>query len=155
MGDEPFLVYAGDTFIVSKDFNFLRRLVIAHEEFKAEASLLCESVENPERFGVIIGREISQRRYRIERIIEKPEKPPSNLVAIAVYLFESIIFNALEKTPDTNGEKELTDAIQRLVGGSRSVYAAELRHDEARLDVGTPDAYRSALDRSYDSTVKL
>ena len=149
VGKEPFLMHAGDTFIISKGNNFFNRLVDAYEKNKAEVTLLCEKVEDPHRYGVIIGKETEKGVYRVQRMVEKPKRPLSNLVSVAVYLFDPVIFKALRETPYRSGEKELTDAIQKLIEKGKKVYAVELKPDEERLDIGKTDTYKSALDRSY------
>jgi len=150
VGEEPFMVYAGDTFIISDDNDFLNSLSKVHSSYKAKASLLCERVQDPERFGVIVGTEVSKGIYKVDEIVEKPKTPPSNVVAAAIYIFDPAIFESLEKVSCRSGEKELTDAIQKLVEQGRSVYAVELTAEEERLDIGTSEAYKLALDRSYD-----
>jgi len=67
-----------------------------------------------------------------------------------IYMFNSTIMNALEKTqPGYGGEIQLTDAIQKLIDMGLNVYAVKLREDEIRLDIGTPETYWEALNLSY------
>jgi uncharacterized membrane protein YfcA len=44
---EPFLVQAGDTLILSRENNHLMRLLNAHERFKGAATLFVKEVEDP------------------------------------------------------------------------------------------------------------
>ena len=150
VGQDPFFVHAGDTFIISKKNDFLNRLVDVYANNKAETSLLCERVADPQRYGVIVGEEVTKGTYKIKKIVEKPKAPPSNLVSVAIYLFHPIIFKALNETPYKSGEKELTDAIQWIIKKRKQAYAVELNDQEERLDIGTSDAYKFALDKSYD-----
>lgn len=145
-GKEPFLVHAGDDLIFSKNNSYLKKLVELFEESNADAVFFVEKVKNPSKFGVIVGKEVSNRIYEVERIVEKPQFPPSNIAAIAIYAFKPKIFQAIEKTaPDENNEIQLTDAIQRLIDEKCSVYAMELSRGEKRIDVGTPRSYLEAL----------
>lgn len=154
VGDEPFIVHAGDDLILSENADHLIRLVRVFEEMNAEAAFLVEKVEDPRRYGVIRGVEVYPRVYRVVDIVEKPEKPPSNIATIAVYIFTSRIFRALEKVmPDRSGEIQLTDAIKLLVEEGHPVYAVELLPHEKRLDVGTPESYWDALRISYERAV--
>jgi len=148
---DNFLLFAGDVCIVSKNNNFLKRLVETHNRFNAAATVVVERVPDPERHGVIVGKEIERGVYKVSRIIEKPKNPESNLAAAAVYIFNPVIFKALEQTDyNKKGEKELTDAIQLLIDWGLDVYAEELGPDEIRLDIGTPEAYKLALHKSYE-----
>jgi glucose-1-phosphate thymidylyltransferase len=47
---------------------------------------------------------------RIERIIEKPDKPPSDFAVTGVYFYDSTVWNVLpELKPSGRGELEITD----------------------------------------------
>lgn len=147
---DNFILFAGDVCIVSRNNDFLRRLVKTHERFDAAATIVVERVPDPERHGVIMGRKIEEGVYKVNKIIEKPKTPPTNLSAAAVYVFKPIIFKALERNGyDEKGQKELTSAIQLLVDRGEDVYAVELNPNEVRLDIGTPETYKEALEKSY------
>lgn len=123
------------------------------EEHKATAVLCVERVEDPRKYGVIIGRKVAKNLYRVRKIIEKPSKPPSNIAVVAVYAFDSTIYQAIEETPpDMRGEVQLTNAIQKLIDQKHSVYAVELNSRERRLDVGTPESYLEALNLKLRSS---
>jgi UTP-glucose-1-phosphate uridylyltransferase len=88
---------------------------------------------------------------KINRVIEKPKNPRSNLGIVPVYIFDHRIFEALEETkPGISNELQLTDAIQRLVEWNYNVYAVQLSPNEIRLDIGNPIAYWEALKFSYE-----
>ena len=82
--------------------------------------LLClKEVEDPHRFGVpkiVDG--------IIEKIIEKPENPPSNFCVTGVYVYDSNVFDfirALKKSD--RGEYEITDVNNMYINnGSASAY---------------------------------
>lgn len=152
-GTEPFLVHAGDDLIISKENRYLLKLINIFEEHKATAVLCVERVEDPRKYGVIIGRKVAKNLYRVRRIIEKPSKPPSNIAVVAVYAFDSAIYQAIEETPpDMRGEVQLTNAIQKLIDQKHSVYAVELNSRERRLDIGTPESYLEALNLKLRSS---
>jgi dTDP-glucose pyrophosphorylase len=57
--------------------------------------------------------------FSVEKVIEKPEKPPSNLAVVALYVFKPIIYEAIEAVkPDKRGEIQLTDVLQLLLSGT-------------------------------------
>jgi len=148
-GGENFLVHAGDDLILSKDSDHIRRLIKAFEELNADAALLVERVGDPRIYGVVEGVRVSEGTYRVERIVEKPRFPLSNMATIAVYVFKPMIYAKIEGVePDEGGEIQLTDAIQDLISQGCKVYAIELR-EEKRIDVGSSEMYWNALNIAY------
>ncbi|RLE79134.1 MAG: hypothetical protein DRJ51_08370 [Thermoprotei archaeon] len=149
VGNSSFVVYAGDTYIYSKNNGHLQRLVDIFLETGAAAAFLVKEVENPENYGIVEG-VLKDHIIKVKRVLEKPEKPPTNLAIAAVYVFSPAIFRALEKTPlGKRGEKELTDAIQKLIDWKLNVLAVKINDNEFWLDIGTPDNYWRALQQSY------
>ena len=143
---EPFLVQAGDTFILSKENHHLTRLLTAHDEFESDVTIMVKEVENPRPFGIIEGEEIESGIYSVERVVEKPEEPPTNLAIMALYLFTPAIFEALKSiSAGVGGELQLTDGIQRLIDSGLGVTAVKLGAGEFWLDVGNPQSYWEAL----------
>ena len=145
-GMESFLVHAGDDLIASDNNNHLKRLLEVHETHNSDMTFLVEEVKDPTKYGVIVGEEIDKGIYKVQEVVEKPSKPPSNLAIIAIYIFKPIIYDAIENIkPDENLELQLTDAIQNLAMQNYNIYAVKLEKNEKRLDVGTVDAYYSIL----------
>jgi UTP--glucose-1-phosphate uridylyltransferase len=148
--NEHCLVHAGDTYIVSKDAEHLKLLIKVYEQFNADAAFIVQEINDPKQYGVIEAEEIEKEVYKVKSAIEKPEKPPTNLAIMPIYIFHPVIFKALEKTlPGKSGEIQLTDAIQRLIEWGLNVFAVELNQSEVRLDIGSPETYWEALSLSY------
>lgn len=146
VGDDMFLVHAGDSFIISHNNSFLDRLISTALKLNSDATFLIREVVNPKSYGVVEGEEKSDGVYKVIRVEEKPEKPATNLAIMGIYVFSSKIFDALkEVSPDKNDEIQLTDGIQKLIDWGCKVYAVKLREDELRLDIGTPETYIEAL----------
>ncbi|MDD1725766.1 MAG: glucose-1-phosphate thymidylyltransferase, partial [Euryarchaeota archaeon] len=108
LADEPFVVYLGD--------NILRHgiapLVAEYDEGQCDAVIALQRVPNPERYGVAEVDEVG----RLIQLVEKPQKPKSDLALVGVYLFTSPIFEAIRQIqPSWRNELEITDAIQRLI----------------------------------------
>jgi glucose-1-phosphate thymidylyltransferase len=106
--DSPFVMYLGD--------NLLRDGVNALvETFRSEepdALILLTPVSDPENYGVA---ELDGGG-KVARLVEKPEKPQTNLALVGVYMFTASIFGAARAIePSGRGELEITDAIQHLV----------------------------------------
>jgi UTP--glucose-1-phosphate uridylyltransferase len=153
--DEPFLVHAGDTYIISNGAEHLSSLMKVHGRLNGDATILVQEVEKPKQYGIIEGNEVENGIYKVTRAIEKPDKPTTNLAIVAVYVFRPVIFEALEKTaPGKGGEIQLTDAIQTLIDWGLNVYALRLKHKTIRLDIGSPETYWEALSFSYQSFCK-
>jgi len=150
VGDDRFLVCAGDTYIISSGNDFLRSLVRTHEEAGSYATILLQRVEDPRRYGVA---EVERKDglLRVLRVVEKPKQPPSNLAIMPFYVFEPEIMDVLEHLkPGVGGEIQLTDGIQGLIDRGRPVYGVMLGEHELRLDIGTPDTYWEAIRLSYE-----
>jgi UTP--glucose-1-phosphate uridylyltransferase len=148
------LVHAGDGCIISKNMDYLKRLLNASERLKADAVFLVLEIANPRQYGIVEGNEVEAGIFRVSAVFEKPKKPKTNLAIMAMYVFRSSIFKALEATkPDEGGELQLTDAIQKLIDWDLGVYALKLDEDHVRLDIGNPQTYWEALQLSYNRSV--
>jgi len=144
-GDEDFVVHAGDDLILPRK-NYMQRLVSVFSEYKADAAFFVQRVKDPIKYGVVTGEKITNGVYHVKRVIEKPSKPPSKLVIVAIYVFKSKIYQAIERVkPGVNNEIQLTDAIQVLINQGDAVYAVELGSDEKRIEIGDPASYREAF----------
>lgn len=144
--NEPFLIHAGDNFVISENIRHLKKMIKIFENRDAEAVFLVEEVEDPRGYGVMIGNEIKPYVFKVKRVIEKPKEPPSNLAIIALYAFKPIIYKAIEKVkPDESGEIQLTDAIQLLLDWQCDLYALKLRPGERRIDIGLPETYLETI----------
>ena len=150
VGDDLFLVHAGDTYIYSKHSgdDIYVRLSQAYAKEETEAALILKEVKNPRHYGVA---EVQRGNpTRVRRVIEKPKHPPTKLAIMPIYIFGPSIFDAIESTrPGTGGEIQLTDGIQNLIDQGRPVSALKLSREDVRLDIGTPETYWEALEISF------
>jgi len=142
MVDDVFLVHAGDDIIYPNHADNIKRLIEHYYRYKPKAVFLYDVSNNPERYGVIVGREID-RYIEVEDIVEKPTRPPSNRVVVAIYIFDQDIYEALDKNKPVQGEHQLTDAIKYLIKRGEKIHA--VRVSGKRLDLGTPDQYFQVL----------
>jgi UTP--glucose-1-phosphate uridylyltransferase len=149
--NENCLVHAGDSFIISKDMDYIKKLLAAYERFNADAAFIVLEIENPHHYGIIEGDEVKTGIFKVKTAVEKPKKPPTNLAIMAMYVFHPVIFEALnEIQPERNGEVQLTDAIQKLIDRGLNVIAVKLDENYSHLDVGSPERYWDALALSYN-----
>jgi UTP--glucose-1-phosphate uridylyltransferase len=146
--NESFMVHAGDTFIISE--SIFDRLSKAHLNGKAHATITLQEVQNPRRFGIATVEDNHDGTFRVRRVLEKPKKPESHLAIMALYAFDSEIFDALKNlAPRASGELQLTDAIQSLIDNGRRVQALRMGAKDYVLDVGTPETYWEALEFTH------
>lgn len=104
---DDFLLYLGDNVIDGS----LKPLIEKFQRENLDGLISVSHVDFPEQFGVV-----QMNGNKIDRVIEKPKNPPSNLAINGVYLFRSTIYEAISKIhPSLRGEYELTDAIQQLI----------------------------------------
>lgn len=74
---------------------------------------------------------------RVQRIVEKPETPPSRLSTTGWYVLDEDIFDALSLLrPSDRGEYELADGLSVLAAAGRRIEAVELVGQ--RINVNTP-----------------
>lgn len=151
IGNEHFLVHAGDTVIFSEGSKHISGLVKSHAAGNDYCTLLIREVEDPRQFGVVDGEKQRDGTIRITDIEEKPAKPKTNLAIMPVYVFNPIIFKALENTPAGKGnEIQLTDGIRKVMEWGQ-VSASKLSASDTWIDVGTPETYWDAMSRTYTS----
>ncbi len=148
--NENCLVHAGDSAIISPKMDYLKQLLQTFDHLNADAAFLVLEIENPKQYGIVEGTEVEPGIIKVNSVVEKPEKPKTNLAIMAMYAFRPIIFKALEATkPGKNGEIQLTDAIQKLIDWNLKVYAVKLDKSYNHLDIGSPERYWQALELSY------
>ena len=152
-GQDSFLLHAGDDMVLSPYNNHLQRLENAFLSSGADAALLVNSVDAPERYGIIEGKSTGEGFLSVDHLEEKPKRPRTNLAVVSAYIFKPSIFYALEETvPDHNGEIQLTDAIKSAVARGKCV-AVRLEAGEKRVDVGTPEGYVACIRDSFANTM--
>ncbi|MFE9427174.1 glucose-1-phosphate thymidylyltransferase [Kitasatospora sp. NPDC006697] len=117
LGEDDFIMYLGDNMLPEG-------VVEIAGQFTADrpaAQLVVHKVADPRAFGVA---EVAPDG-RVERLVEKPQDPRSDLALIGVYLFTAAIHRAVDAIePSPRGELEITDAIQWLVEQGADVRAS-------------------------------
>lgn len=130
LADSPFVMYLGDNLIAGG----ITSLVEEFQSLGCNSEILLAEVPNPEQFGVA---ELTAEG-KIERLIEKPPQPKSNLALVGVYMFDSTIFESVRRIkPSKRGELEITDAIQDLIDRGLDVHPHIVRgwwKDTGKLD---------------------
>ena len=126
--DRPILIILGDT-IFDVD---LKSMVTKHQ-----TQIGVKYVEDPRRFGVA---EIIDGR--IAHVIEKPEKPKSNLAIVGLYyitqprLMVECLRELIGSGKRTKDEFQLTDALEMMIGRGEPMATFPV---EGWFDCGAPD----------------
>jgi UTP--glucose-1-phosphate uridylyltransferase len=146
VGNEDFILHAGDVTILSKSNHPVLRLIeIAKKNPDVKAILLCKKVKDSKRYGVPTVEKISNKLFNVIGVEEKPNRPKSEFGILPIYYFKSDIFLSLKKIkPGKGKEYQLTDAIQKLIQEKQKVLAITLEKNEEEVDVGTVSSYREA-----------
>ncbi len=91
-------VILGDN-IIFNDLKYLK------EPLKRSCRIFLKAVNDPERFGIAY-----IKNNKIEKIVEKPKNPGSNLAIIGIYQYKSSVFDVIDKImPSGRDELEITD----------------------------------------------
>lgn len=130
--NESFIVLNGDVLF---DHNILKEMI---DNYKDDGLLVCKQVPNPQDYGII---EIDGDQ--VIKIVEKPEKPSTNLANLGMYIMPEEIFDAISITTlSKRGEIEITDSIQILI--DRGKKFTFLKTDSFWMDIGRISDYDKA-----------
>lgn len=143
VGNDDFLVSAGDTLILNND-KMIRKLIKTELKGKNDALIILKKVPDPKRFGVAVVKE-TKNNIIVTDVEEKPSKPKSDLSIVALYRFRPSIFNALRHVKNGSKELQLTDAIQKLIDWGGKVQAIIMDENKTVIDVGTAESYFESL----------
>ena len=145
--NESVLFTYGDLLVETKVY---QEIVQKFNENKVEGIILLMEVKNPEEFGII---SLNPNGF-VEKIIEKPtpEMNVGNLANAGVFIFESKIFQAIEKTEKSiRGEYEFTDSMEILINQFKGNITGYTIKDYFWSDIGLPwqflDANSYLLDK--------
>ena len=156
--------YIGTADAVQQNFTFIKRgspdlvlllsgdhiytmdydaMIAFHQDHHADITVgtIRMPIEEASRFGILA----TNRHYRVTSFVEKPAKPPSNLVNMGVYLFNRDVLDHV-LWEDHNSKKSThdfgRDIIPKLVNSDARVYA--FPYTGYWMDVGTVNSYWQA-----------
>jgi UTP--glucose-1-phosphate uridylyltransferase len=120
VGDEPFAVLlADDLFMAEKSCT--RQLVEAYEQTRGSVVAVMDVPrEQTNRYGILDVESDTGDLVEIKGLVEKPapKEAPSTLSIIGRYVLQPDVFEFLaERRTGAGGEIQLTDAMQRMIGG--------------------------------------
>lgn len=136
----PVVVMLGDTVLDADLAKFLT---------SKDDCIAVKEVADPRRFGVV-----ETKGGYISAMVEKPEKPRTNLAIVGIYSFRNSLqlYNSLQRLVDsgrtTKGEIQFTDAMALMVKGGHKIRPVPI---EGWYDCGKPETLletnRHILDR--------
>ena len=151
VGNEDFIVHAGDVTILSKSKHPISRLIeTAKRNPDAKAILLCKKIKDFKRYGVPTIEKVSNNLFAVKEVVEKPDKPKSDFGILPLYYFKADIFSSVKKIkPGKGKEFQLTDGIQNLIKEKQKVLAITLNKNEEEIDVGTVESYQKSQEITF------
>ena len=132
--DTPFLLMYGDLITDPKIF---KDILEKFNETKIEGLITLLKVNNPQDYGII---SLNSDDF-VEKITEKPspELNLGNLANAGIYIFNPMIFNAIEKTEKSiRGEYEFTDSMEILINQLNGKILGYIIKDYFWSDIGLP-----------------
>jgi glucose-1-phosphate thymidylyltransferase len=137
LGSSPFVMYLGDNLLQGG----IADLVAAFREHEPDALILLTPVADPENYGVAeLATAPAGETGRVVRLVEKPQRPSTDLALVGVYMFTAQIHDAARAIePSARGELEITD-LNRLYLDDGTLHVERLSRGCAWLDAGTPDS---------------
>ena len=140
IGDDNICLILGDNIFYGKKLNFYleqakRNLDIGY------STIFGALVDNPKDFGVIS----FDDQDKITQILEKPEKPDSNIIVSGLYFYtNNIVKIASQLKPSKRGELEITDVNNKILSENK-LRLVKLDNKTKWIDTGT---YNSLLKAS-------
>jgi glucose-1-phosphate thymidylyltransferase len=133
IGDDNVTLILGDNIFEDADI-----IADAIRNFKNGGHVFAKKVPDPERFGVATVDE----KGVVTNMIEKPEKPESDLAVTGAYIYDNDVVDVARKLqPSKRGEYEITDVHNHYLREGK-LKLTEI--SGAWLDAGTEDSYLDA-----------
>ena len=130
IGHDQVCLILGDNIFYGPGF---RPLLWEARTRSAGATVFGYQVKDPQRFGVI---ELDETGAPA-KIVEKPQKPQSNLAITGLYFFDNDVVQISKSVPTSaRGEKEITSVIEAYLDQNR-LRILRLGRGYAWLDTGT------------------
>jgi dTDP-glucose pyrophosphorylase len=126
-----FMLFLGDIFFETADLSGML------DEFRREGvdGVLAAKIE-PDLEAIKRNFTVAlDERGFVQRVIEKPRHPRTDLKGCGLYLFDAAIFDAIRRTPRTalRDEYEITDAIQIFIEDGYGVVASPVVQRDLNL----------------------
>ena len=133
VGDEESVAIMSGDDIIDASPPALKQLIRVFMKYKAPVVALKRvPKEEAHKYGVISGKKVAPRTWKIDGLVEKPEpgKAPSDFMVVVKYILTPEIFSYLAKAkPAANGEIYITGAIDQYVKDGGRFYGYEVSGD--------------------------
>jgi bifunctional UDP-N-acetylglucosamine pyrophosphorylase/glucosamine-1-phosphate N-acetyltransferase len=132
--EQDFLLMYGDIFV---DPQIFKLIIQKYKKNKFDGLVTLLEVTNPQDYGII---KLNSDEL-VEKIIEKPDidKKVGNLANAGIYIFNQLIFKAIEKTQKSiRNEYEFTDSMQILINQFKGKIVGYTINDYFWNDIGLP-----------------
>ena len=130
-GDSLFVILGDNIFNMStKDIG---------KNFIDGAKIFLKCVQDAERFGVATCKERKSKDdpFIVEKIIEKPQYPETNLAVTGIYIYDNTVFDKIRTLKaSARGELEVTD-LNNLYIQENKMKAEIMKNDDWWTDAGT------------------
>ncbi|MEO2175954.1 MAG: sugar phosphate nucleotidyltransferase, partial [bacterium] len=152
IGDEPFAVLLADDYCANGQEGVLKQMVKLFDQHQCTIVAIEEvPVSQTESYGIVSGREIEDRLYEVDDMVEKPkpEDAPSNMAIIGRYILTPDIFDVLRNTkPGRAGEIQITDAIATQAKNGKVL---AYKFHGKRFDCGSIEGFVEATNFVYEN----
>lgn len=139
-GDPDFVLILSGDHIYTMDYDAMISFHIDHEA-DLTVGMIHVPIEEASRFGILSAND----KYEIKSFVEKPEKPPSNLVNMGVYLFNRELLDRVlwqDRKRKKSSHDFGRDIIPYLVKSKARVFG--FPYSGYWMDVGTSQSYWQA-----------
>ena len=134
VGEETFLMMYGDILV---DPIVFKDVIEKFNSIKAKGLISLIAVNNPQEYGIIT---LNSNGF-VEKITEKPSPELSlgNLANAGVFIFDSLIFKAIEMTEKSiRNEYEFTDSMELMIYQLKGNIIGYIIRDYFWSDIGLP-----------------
>ena len=142
------LILSGDH-VYKMDYS---KMIEAHKVHGAELTIATKviPIEEASRFGILE----TDENYKVEKFVEKPKEPKSNLASMGIYVFSTdALIKQIESYPDIEDLDFGRDIIPNMIKDEK-VYAYPFK--DYWMDVGTYDSYvETNLEFCHDAPLDL
>ena len=133
IGKDNVALILGDNFFYAQSLTTKLKECV---KLKSGCKVLLHPVNKPELYGVA-----KIKNKKISEIIEKPNKPKSNLAVTGLYFFDNKVINLSKKLkPSKRNEIEIVDLLRKYMK-NKTLKAEFLGRGGAWLDTGSIDEF--------------
>lgn len=136
IAEDDVCLILGDNIFYGNNLGITLEENINHIKHNGGALIYGHAVNNPQDYGVAY----LSKSGILNKIIEKPKSPRSNIAVVGLYMYDNTVVNISKSIlPSDRGEKEITD-VNRLYLNHKKIRLQLLGRGFAWYDSGSPEA---------------